>query len=435
MWAADGSDDNAGLARSMQSITLAAGDDRHGDAMAREFADRISLAPRPCCQDLAQQVLQLQTALTHAHYTITGLNNDVSRSAERFREFEGEINGVNVELQQRMEDVSSASNRISGLEHQLLSANDQIHRLQEELVQARQQNFELGQQQEITSQPASSIVQQFRDLCRPGWIMDRHELEISAEVIGTGAYGSVRSGIWRGCPVAIKSIHGVILSPYNRSLFEREMYLYSLLSHPHLLKCYGACTDEEDVPLLILEKMTTSLRAILIRRAEPFPAHQALKVISAIAAALYYLHNLTPAPIVHRDLSSANVLCELADNGSITAVKLSDFGSAHFVDQTATAAPGAPIYSAPEVLQGSNVPLVFRTASDIYSFGALVAEIFTGQQPDPQRRNQQVMTIRSQNIRQLVERCIAADWRRRPTAQSICTFLARLSDRIRAQRE
>ncbi|KAJ7375528.1 hypothetical protein OS493_040618, partial [Desmophyllum pertusum] len=46
---------------------------------------------------------------------------------------------------------------------------------------------------------------------------------LSANSLGVGAWGKVYEGTFRGCQVAVKQIHELILSPHNRRLFEREM--------------------------------------------------------------------------------------------------------------------------------------------------------------------------------------------------------------------
>ena len=67
-----------------------------------------------------------------------------------------------------------------------------------------------------------------------------------------------------------------------------------------------------------------------------------------IARGLNYLHNKRPIPIIHRDVSSANVL--LWRQGDQWRGKVSDYGTANFMQQTMTVTPGAMIYSAPEAL-------------------------------------------------------------------------------------
>ena len=76
-----------------------------------------------------------------------------------------------------------------------------------------------------------------------------------------------------------------------------------------------------------------------------------------VAKALNYLHCKQPSPIIHRDVSSANVLLCQRGTASLRA-KLSDYGTANFMSQCSTANPGAPPYSAPEAMSQNQTPKV-----------------------------------------------------------------------------
>ena len=135
----------------------------------------------------------------------------------------------------------------------------------------------------------------------------------------------------------------MILSPHNRLLFEREMNIASACRHPCLLQFIGA-TNDEGSPLFVTELMEMSLRALLEERQL---SETEITVISLdVARALNYLHQKKPSPIIHRDVSSANVL--LWQQGDQRRGKVSDYGTANFIQQTMTVAPGAAIYCAPE---------------------------------------------------------------------------------------
>ena len=163
--------------------------------------------------------------------------------------------------------------------------------------------------------------------------------------LGRGGWGSVNEGTYCGCTVAVKQIHDLILSPHNRLLFEREMNIASACRHPCLLQFIGA-TNDEGTPLFVTELMEMSLRALLAQRQL---SETEITVISLdVARALNYLHQKKPHPIIHRDVSSANVL--LWRQGDQWRGKLSDYGTANFMQQTMTVAPGAMIYSSPEAL-------------------------------------------------------------------------------------
>ena len=193
-----------------------------------------------------------------------------------------------------------------------------------------------------------STIQQTLDECKQkvsrDWVLSRDEILMTDTCLGVGGWGTVLLGKFRGCKVAVKQIHELILSPHNRRLFEREMNIASRCRHPCLLQFIGA-TNDEGTPLFVTELMESSLRTLLER--QPLPTSDISILSVDIAQALNYLH-LSKPPIIHRDISSANVL--LWRQGEQWRGKVSDYGTANFMQQIMTVAPGAMIYSAPEAL-------------------------------------------------------------------------------------
>ena len=177
------------------------------------------------------------------------------------------------------------------------------------------------------------------------WIIRRDEVVISEEVLSTGTWGKIFQGSFRGCQVAVKQIHELILSQYNRRLFEREMTIASSCRQPNLLQFIGA-TNDDGSPLFVTELFDTDLRKVLGQRSLH---HEEIVCLALdVAIALNYLHLNKPFPIIHRDISSFNVL--LWRRVDRWRAKLSDYGAANFMRQWMTSNPGARIYAAPEAL-------------------------------------------------------------------------------------
>ena len=203
---------------------------------------------------------------------------------------------------------------------------------------------------------AQEALAEYRRLEPRDWIIRREEVTMSANSLGVGAWGKVYEGTFRGCQVAVKQIHELILSPHNRRLFEREMSIASRCRHPHLLQFIGA-TNDDGSPLFITELLDTDLRNVLTQRA----LHQEEIICLAldVARGLNYLHLNKPFPIMHRDISSSNVLLWRRDDS--WRAKLSDYGAANFMRQYMTVNPGARIYAAPEALTSQQSPKVIIT--------------------------------------------------------------------------
>ena len=183
------------------------------------------------------------------------------------------------------------------------------------------------------------------------WVISRDEVKVSTkEELGRGAWGKIVKGTFRGTTVAVKQIHENILQEPVRILFQREMSMASRCRHPCLLQFIGATNDDRN-PLLITELMQTNLRAVMVS----LTSQEILVISMDVARALNYLH-LNKPPIIHRDISSANVL--LWKQGQDWRAKVSDYGSANFLRQLMTKAPGAPLYSAPEASTSIQSPKV-----------------------------------------------------------------------------
>ena len=147
----------------------------------------------------------------------------------------------------------------------------------------------------------------------------------------------------------------------------REMNIAALVRHPNILLFIGATLDQECV--ILTELMQTSLRAVLEEMETnklSMPHQQVFNIAMDVGKALNYLHLMKPDAIIHRDVSSANVLLERLGR-DVWKAKLSDFGSSNFARQVATVAPGNFTYAAPE----SADPDLQSPKMDVFSYGIL----------------------------------------------------------------
>ena len=256
---------------------------------------------------------------------------NLERQLREMREREENLQSQLCEMRQREEN----------LQKQLRETQQREENSQRQLRERDQEVNELELSLSLAQQTISE--QQQQETC--DWVISRDEIQMTNKCLGKGGWGSVYEGVYCGCTVAVKQIHDLILSPHNIRLFEREMNIASKCRHPHLLQFIGATNDEGN-PLFVTELMEKSLRALLEQRQL---AETEIRVISLdVAIAINYLHQKKPKPIIHRDVSSANVL--LWQRGDQWRGKVSDYGTANFMQQTMTEAPGAMIYSAPEAL-------------------------------------------------------------------------------------
>ena len=249
------------------------------------------------------------------------------------------------------------------------------------------------------------------------WIVRSEEVEMTGPELGRGGWAIVSVAKFRGVRVAAKTIHRQIISHHNVQLFRREMNMAARLRHPNLVQFIGATMEGNMV--ILTELMPTSLRAQVQHDIYMSPK-VVMSVSLDVARALNYLHQMQPDPIIHRDISSANVLLEPLRDGQWRA-KLSDYGTVNIFHQLETVNPGSPVYAAPE----ANDPRLQSTKMDIYSFGALMLEMLTGQLPTPEDRPALLIKVHHDQLLDLIHRCLSERAQDRPDA---ATFIGELTN-------
>ncbi|KAH9714587.1 protein kinase domain-containing protein [Citrus sinensis] len=207
-------------------------------------------------------------------------------------------------------------------------------------------------------------------------------------LIGKGGFGSVyKARLGDGMEVAVK----VFNLQCGRALksFDVECEMMKSIRHRNLIKVISSCSNEE-FKALVLEYMPHgSLEKYLYSSNCILDIFQRLNIMIDVASTLEYLYFGHSAPIIHCDLKPSNVL--LDDN---MVAHLSDFSIAKLLtgdDQSMTQTQTfATIgYMAPEYGREGRV----SANGDVYSFGIMLMETFTGKKPTDEIFNEE-MTLK-----------------------------------------
>ncbi|GJY76062.1 MDIS1-interacting receptor like kinase 2-like protein [Tanacetum coccineum] len=197
--------------------------------------------------------------------------------------------------------------------------------------------------------------------------------------IGTGGYGSVyEAKLPSGQTFALKKLHRYeAKQPAFDQSFKNEVRVLTNLRHKSIVKLYGFCLHNK-CNFLVYEYMEKgSLFCALSDNelAVEVDWMKRVNIIKDVAHALAYMHHDCNPPIVHRDISSNNILLNSEMEGFVA-----DFGAARLLDPDSsnqTVITGTLGYIAPELAYS----MIVSEKRDVYSFGVVALETIGGKHP------------------------------------------------------
>ncbi|KAK9116754.1 hypothetical protein Sjap_015701 [Stephania japonica] len=197
--------------------------------------------------------------------------------------------------------------------------------------------------------------------------------------IGVGGYGSVYKALLpSGEVVALKKFHGWERENlvFERS-FANEIQVLTEIRHRNIVKLYGFCCHAKCAFLVYEYLENGSLFVLLAEDVEAMALDwkKRINIIKGIACALSYLHHDCNHPIIHRDISSNNILLD-----SEYEAHVADFGTARVLDPDSsnqTILAGTYGYIAPELAY----TMIVTEKCDVYSFGVVALEVIMGKHP------------------------------------------------------
>ncbi|OMO52255.1 Phox/Bem1p [Corchorus capsularis] len=277
-------------------------------------------------------------------------------------------------------------------------------------------------------------------------IIKNSDLEELRE-LGSGTFGTVYHGKWRGTDVAIKRINDRCFagkpSEQERMIddFWNEAIKLAELHHPNVVAFYGVVLDGPggSVATVTEYMVNGSLRTALQKNERNLDKRKRLLIAMDVAFGMEYLHGRN---IVHFDLKSDNLLVNLRDPHR-PICKVGDLGLSKVKCQTLISGGvrGTLPWMAPELLNGSS-SLVSEKV-DVFSFGIVMWELLTGEEPYADLHYGAIIggivsnTLRpavpescDPEWRSLMERCWSSEPSERPSFTEIANELRKIASKI-----
>ena len=240
--------------------------------------------------------------------------------------------------------------------------------------------------------------------------------------LGTGGNGCVWSiqDLSDGQTFAIKFLNSDSKEKVER--FRREILFCRQSPHKNIVKVLAQSVFK-DKECYIMPKYEKTLRDIM---KEERNFIKLFGYINQLCEAIKFAHDNS---VIHRDIKPENIFIDGEEN-----LVLADFGIAHFIDSTITNTKdwlGNKSYASPEQLIKESVYEI-TAASDIYSLGKIINELFTGENAS----GTQFLTISDKypilyRVDRLVHRCLLQNPIERPNIDEIIVEIQLIEGQLR----
>ena len=276
----------------------------------------------------------------------------------------------------------------------------------------------------------------------------------TGQVLGSGSYGNVVKADLDHKPCAAKILHRLLVDSQDPGVvdfiarFSQECDILRNLSHFNIVKFLGVVQDPNtNKPIILMELLRESLTHFLEDSKNDVMYHMQVEISHHIALAVSHLHK---EGILHRDLSSNNVLLNASYQAKVTDFGMSKIAAYNptMTRSKVTQCPGTLVYMPPEAL--SPQPR-YSDKIDSFSIGVLLLQIATRRFPTPtaaaivkedanspsgeiyipvsetERRKSDIEKLPSSHgFLPVIRECLKDKSKDRPTSDQICCSLGQL---------
>ena len=278
-----------------------------------------------------------------------------------------------------------------------------------------------------------------------------------SQPLGHGSYGAVYKANCDQLTCAAKVLHPTILDPQDPGAgkimerFHQECRFLESIRHPNIVQYLDMTRDPESkLPVLLMELLDESLTKMLDRSQQPLALNIQVDICHDIALAVAYLHF---NDIIHRDLSSNNVLIIAGRRAKVTDFGMSKLAGAAPTVTSLTMCPGTLAYMPPEAL---NEPPMYTKKLDCFSEGVIMIQVCTRLWPEPgpctkqkqdpssptgevkvpvlelERRKDHIEMINPTHaLLPIAKDCLSYQESKRPSSEELCQRLASLKESSR----
>ncbi len=328
--------------------------------MARLLGLDIMADQRESAEQIFEQAVELDLAQRHA--------------------FLDEACGRDSDLRQIVERLLADDDRAgSFLQHPLFDLHPLLNDLNKQVAQNPPNVGSTGPLNGNGTAPPIKIEEQLK----PGQILKNRFVVIRfIDRGGMGEVYEVEDRDLHGIHIALKTILPQVADdPDLQQRFKREVILAREVVHPNLCPIYDIFQCElpsASFLFLTMRLLPGETLAARLHRPMPIAMDEGQAILKQMVSGLAAIH---AAGIVHRDIKPNNIM--LDGVGQDLRLYITDFGLARaYATESILAGKdmpsGTPPYLAPELKKGGHAP---SQASDLYAFGVVMHEVFTGQRP------------------------------------------------------
>jgi len=197
-----------------------------------------------------------------------------------------------------------------------------------------------------------------------------------------------RGGSFRGTPFAMKIFQNVGKQERKQSFLDERRFLQTI-EHPAIMRMFDQGRYRSDHPFVVVEYLPQTLRQII--RSDTASMVERIGFVTQLLSALDCLSKNDP-PIIHRDIKPANIFakassCILGDFGLLKEENENAENDPESIFKQSVGAGMPFFYRTPDLVRYARGEALPTTASDVFQLGLVVAELFTGKNPERRAEN------------------------------------------------